>query len=99
MDFECYFCGKTFNYIEPVDIEDEQKHKYHVCIDCYIKGIDVILEGQYSELINRSVRRGRWIECCNELDKKCSRCNKEYGTIYENESFCPNCGARMEGIL
>lgn len=43
------------------------------------------------------IRRGRWIECCNELDKKCSRCDKVHGTIYEREPFCPNCGARMDG--
>lgn len=41
------------------------------------------------------VRYGRWVECCNELDKKCSCCNKVHGTIYEREPFCPNCGARM----
>jgi hypothetical protein len=41
-------------------------------------------------------RHGHWIECCNELDKKCSCCDKVHGTIYENEPFCPNCGARME---
>ena len=44
----------------------------------------------------QSVRRGRWVECCNELDKKCSCCDKVHGTIYEREPFCPNCGARME---
>jgi len=42
------------------------------------------------------VRHGRWIECRNELDKKCSCCNKVHGTIYEREPFCPNCGARMD---
>lgn len=51
MDFKCYFCGKDFEYDEPVDIKDEQKHKYHVCADCYIKGINVILEGQYDSLL------------------------------------------------
>lgn len=43
------------------------------------------------------VRHGRWIECCNEFDKKCSCCDKVHGTIYEREPFCPNCGARMDG--
>lgn len=42
------------------------------------------------------VNHGRWIECCNELDKKCSCCDKVHGTIYEKEPFCPNCGARMD---
>lgn len=42
------------------------------------------------------VRHGRWVECCNELDKKCSCCDKVHGTIYEREPFCPNCGARMD---
>lgn len=42
-------------------------------------------------------RHGRWVECCNELDKKCSCCDKVHGTIYEREPFCPNCGARMDG--
>ena len=42
------------------------------------------------------VRYGRWVECCNELDKKCSCCDKVHGTIYEREPFCPNCGARMD---
>ena len=53
MKFECYFCGKNFEYTESVDIEYEQKHKYHVCADCYIKGINVILEGQYDEIVSR----------------------------------------------
>ena len=43
------------------------------------------------------VKHGQWIECCNELNKKCSCCCKVHGTIYERESFCPNCGARMDG--
>lgn len=43
------------------------------------------------------VKHGRWVECCNELDKKCSCCDKVHGTIYEREPFCPNCGARMDG--
>lgn len=42
------------------------------------------------------VHHGQWIECCNELDKKCSCCCKVHGTIYEREPFCPNCGARMD---
>lgn len=42
------------------------------------------------------VRHGQWIECCNELDKKCSCCCKVHGTIYEREPFCPNCGAKMD---
>ena len=42
------------------------------------------------------VRHGQWIECCNELDKKCSCCCKVHGTIYGREPFCPNCGARMD---
>ena len=45
------------------------------------------------------VKRGRWVECCNELDKKCSCCDKVHGTIYEREPFCPNCGARMDGDI
>jgi hypothetical protein len=43
------------------------------------------------------IRHGRWVECCNELDKKCSCCDEVHGTIYEREPFCPNCGARMDG--
>ena len=42
-------------------------------------------------------KRGQWIECCNELNKKCSCCDKVHGTIYDRELFCPNCGARMDG--
>lgn len=57
MNFKCYFCEKDFQYDEPVDIEFEQKHKYHVCFSCYLKGIDVIREGQYSELINHNRAR------------------------------------------
>ena len=56
MNFKCYFCEKEFQYDESVDIEFEQNHKYHVCMSCYFKGIDVILEGQYNELINHMNR-------------------------------------------
>ena len=59
-EFKCAFCKKPFIYIEQVDIDFESKHKNHVCSDCYITMINVILEGQcdsvvfaYNEQINK----------------------------------------------
>lgn len=31
--------------------------KYHVCVDCYIHAIDVILEGQFDSLIRHKYQR------------------------------------------
>lgn len=45
----------------------------------------------------REIKYAHWEECCNELDKYCTNCQKMFGTIYENENFCPHCGADMTG--
>lgn len=44
------------------------------------------------------VVHGHWIECSNELNKKCSVCHKVNGTIYYHEPHCPNCGAKMDEV-
>ena len=42
----------------------------------------------------------RWVECMNELNKKCPECGKVHGTIYELDRFCPKCGCEMDvGVL
>ena len=75
-------------------------------VEAYIKGYeekeieirDKIMEDKVIEVADvQPIKHGRWIECCNEFDKKCSCCDKVHGTIYEREPFCPNCGARMDG--
>lgn len=48
------------------------------------------------------VRRGRWIEQCEESFYSCSACGTEWitieGTPKENDmDFCPHCGAKMDG--
>ena len=47
------------------------------------------------------VRRGRWIEQCEESLYSCSACGAEWitieGTPKENSmDFCPHCGAKMD---
>lgn len=51
-EFKCAFCKKHFIYDERVDIDFESKHKNHVCNDCYITMIKVILEGQCDSVIS-----------------------------------------------
>lgn len=51
-EFECAFCKKHFTYTEQVDIDYESKHENHVCDDCYITMIEVILEGQCDSIIS-----------------------------------------------
>lgn len=60
------------------------------------KAKDTIYNQQRYVINGQPIKHGQWIECCNELDKKCSCCDKVHGTIYEKEQFCPNCGARMD---
>lgn len=60
------------------------------------KAIDMAIDALKQSMTESEQRHGQWIECCNELNKKCSCCDEVYGTIYENEPFCPNCGARMD---
>lgn len=52
MEFECAFCKKYFTYNEQVDIDFESKHKNHVCMDCYITMIEIILEGQCDSIMS-----------------------------------------------
>lgn len=59
------------------------------------KAIDMAIDALKQSMVESEKQHGRWIECCNELNKKCSCCDKVYGTIYKEEPFCPNCGARM----
>lgn len=61
------------------------------------RAIDFAVNALRRHTLESEVPHGHWIECCNELDKKCSCCNKVHGTIYEKEPFCPNCGAVMDG--
>ena len=59
--------------------------------------VDTIADIELADV--QPVKHGKWIECCNEFDKKCSCCDKVHGTIYEREPFCPNCGAKMDGDI
>lgn len=45
------------------------------------------------------VKHGRWIEVCHypyPSTFKCSLCGKEHGG---EGNYCPNCGARMDGVV
>lgn len=53
MKYKCYLCGGTIEVDEQVDIDYYNKCKYPTCCDCYIKMTNVILDGQFNELICR----------------------------------------------
>ena len=53
MKYKCYLCGGIIEVDEQVDIDYYNKCKYPTCFDCYIKIIDVIMDGQFDELIRR----------------------------------------------
>ena len=53
MKYKCYLCGGTIEVDEQVDIDYYNKCKYPTCCDCYIKMTNVILDGQFNELIHR----------------------------------------------
>ena len=53
MKYKCYFCGGTIEADEQVDIDYYNECKYPTCNDCYIKITDVIMDGQFDELIRR----------------------------------------------
>lgn len=52
MKYKCYLCGGTIEVDEQVDIDYYNKCKYPTCCDCYIKMTNVILDGQFNELIH-----------------------------------------------
>lgn len=52
MKYKCYLCGGIIEVDEQVDIDYYNKCKYPTCCDCYIKITNVILDGQFNELIH-----------------------------------------------
>lgn len=44
--FKCCFCGQEETYVEEQDIKDIEKFSSHICIDCYIKMLYAVNEGQ-----------------------------------------------------
>lgn len=59
-----------------------------------------------TEAINRTpaadvepVRHGRWnvVEGLRLDNAICSNCGRHFQAYYEAYSFCPNCGAKMDG--
>lgn len=56
MKYKCYLCGGTIEADEQVDIDYFNKCKCPTCLNCYIKIIDVILDGQFDELIHGKMR-------------------------------------------
>lgn len=50
----------------------------------------------------QTVKRGRWIEHCDDLFPlestiECSVCGERENMDMHNDNFCPNCGAKMDG--
>ena len=84
-------------YIKASDCE---KYFYEHLDDVHIAGaMNAIDEMPAADVA--SVRRGRWIEECEESLYSCSACGTEWvtieGTPKENGmDFCPHCGARMD---
>lgn len=67
----------------------------------FINGIETVLE--YAENLPAAdvatVRHGRWnVVEGRRLDNAiCSNCGRHFQAYYEGYSFCPNCGAKMDG--
>lgn len=51
MKYKCYLCGGDIEVDEQVDIDYYNRCKYPTCFNCYIKITDVIMDGQFNELI------------------------------------------------
>lgn len=49
--FKCCFCGIEDIITDEQDIKDEEKYSNYVCIDCYIKMLFVIKEGQCDRIV------------------------------------------------
>ena len=67
----------------------------------FIHGIETVLE--YAENLPAAdvatVRHGRWnvVEGRRLDNALCSSCGRHFQAYYEGYSFCPNCGAKMDG--
>lgn len=61
MKYKCYLCGGTIEVDEQADIDYYNKCKYPTCFNCYIKITDVIMDGQFNELIHRKCDNGHVI--------------------------------------
>lgn len=102
-----YLCEEDMSTGEYISRDEALKIFHQCCDNCTSSyngvmcracadadAMDILIDMPAADV--QPIHHGRWIECCNELDKKCSCCNKVHGTIYEREPFCPNCGARMD---
>lgn len=59
---------------------------------------------QIASIIEKSeeVKHGEWIYHMNDLfpaesTQECSICHEEENLALNNENYCPNCGAKMDG--
>lgn len=74
------------------------------CNECSFKEIDgecgCLLQKRFDELPSVTPTRptGKWIDSYRQVVYRCSECNALFAiSDMDDYSFCPNCGARMEG--
>lgn len=67
-EFECCFCGQKETFDEEQDIKDLEKFSSFICIDCYMKMLYAVKEGQCDTMvrhryqkIEKEERRMIWI--------------------------------------
>ena len=77
-------------YIDAVNCADVISEKLNIPLDDLV---DICAEIPTADVAE--VKQGKWIKKGNE--KKCSVCDFIYYSNNDEWSFCPNCGAKMDG--
>ncbi len=55
--FKCTFCGQEETYDEEQDIKDLKKFSSYICIDCYIKMVYAVKEGQCDTMVRHRYQK------------------------------------------
>lgn len=55
--FKCCFCGRKETYVEEQDIKDMEKFSSYICINCYMKMLHAVNEGQCDTMVRHRYQK------------------------------------------